>query len=221
MLNFDNIEALVSYMFEKLDDENHLVSTISNKEMAIEIMHELLNYNNVILNSCNIDDICDYEKEYLITLYDDTDSDNWYVNVEKSYLKEKNRYIGIDGYVLFHGAVNSRVMIDMQNNELMPLDKYDLFVIAESDEAEPKEHSYIVNGESVDKETFDEYVSKFAPNQVDKKDNTSNKEDYSICVKCNLDAYEVSEIIRDMEHRMMHVNDMFHEMDCFRRLFNW
>lgn len=44
---------------------------------------------------------------------------------------------------------------------------------------------------------------------------------YSITVRCNLDANEAMEIIKDMENRMEHMNDMFREMDCFRRLLRW
>lgn len=75
MLNFEDIEHLVSHMFENLDNADNLVSVISNKSMVIEIMKELLEYENVILNSCDIDDDCDYDREYLISLNDDVDSD--------------------------------------------------------------------------------------------------------------------------------------------------
>ena len=84
-----------------------------------------------------------------------------------------------------------------------------------------EEHNYMVNGKSVDKKTFSEYVSKFAPDLVDKDEDTSDRCDYFISFNRNIDAHEASEIIRDMEHRIMHMNDMFREMDCFRRLFNW
>lgn len=92
----------------------------------------------------------------------------------------------------------------------------------EDDESET-EHTYTVNGKPVNKEEFDKYVSKFAPDLVDdkEKDETSDNEGYSISVKCNLDVDEALGIIADMEHRMMHMNDMFREMDCFRWLFNW
>ncbi|MCM1124178.1 MAG: hypothetical protein NC416_16475 [Eubacterium sp.] len=56
---------------------------------------------------------------------------------------------------------------------------------------------------------------------VDKKENTSDRDGYSVSVKCNLDADDALKIIKDMENRMTHMNDMFREMDCFRRLFHW
>lgn len=93
----------------------------------------------------------------------------------------------------------------------------------DEDEESETEHTYTVNGKQVDKKTFDEYVSKFAPDLVnnEEKDETSNDEGYSISVKCNLDADEALGIIADMERRITRMNDMFLEMDNFRRLFNW
>ena len=64
MLNFENIEDLVSHMFGSLNNEDNFVSVIANKQMVIDIMLELLNYKNVILESCDID----YEEEYDLSL---------------------------------------------------------------------------------------------------------------------------------------------------------
>ena len=49
----------------------------------------------------------------------------------------------------------------------------------------------------------------------------SDDNGYSITVRCNLDADEAMEMIKDMENRMERMNDMFREMDYFRRLFRW
>lgn len=92
---------------------------------------------------------------------------------------------------------------------------------SDNDVEDETEHSYMVNGKSVDKETFNEYVSQFAPNLVDNEANELENGDYTISVKYNLDVDEALEIIADMERRMTRMNDIFHEMDCFRRLFNW
>lgn len=219
MLNFDTIEDLVSHMFEYSDNEDNLVSVVADKEMSVEIMKELLNYENVILNRCNIDFDEEYDREYIVSLLDDVDSDNWYVNVEKSYIPDNDKYVSTDGYVLFHEDVNSKAMVDMQNNETIPLGDHDWFVVGET--ADETEHIYMVNGKPVNKETFNEYASKFISESADEEDDTSENGNYSICSKRNLGAYEASEIIKDMERRMMHMDDMMHEMNCFRRLLNW
>lgn len=49
----------------------------------------------------------------------------------------------------------------------------------------------------------------------------SDDDRYSIKIKCDLDANEAMEMIKDMENRMERMNDMFREMDYFRRLLRW
>lgn len=55
----------------------------------------------------------------------------------------------------------------------------------------------------------------------DKTDISCDKDGLKVTVKCDLDADEALEIIRDMESRMVHINKMFTEMDNFRKLFRW
>lgn len=182
MLNFENIEDLVSHMFANLDNENNLASIITNKSMTTDIMVELLNYKNVILNSCDIDYEEKYDREYIVSLFDDVESDNWYVNVEKSYLPEKEKYVATEGYVLFHEDVNSKAMVDMQNNEYMSLGEHDWFTIG-------KEKLENINEDNNDVET-----------NLDVTDPEDELDDsgYSITVKVSLDTGEAEKIIRDM-----------------------
>lgn len=49
----------------------------------------------------------------------------------------------------------------------------------------------------------------------------SDDDGYSITVRCNLDADEAMKVIKDMENRMKRMNDMFREMDEWRKLFRW
>lgn len=49
----------------------------------------------------------------------------------------------------------------------------------------------------------------------------SDDDVYTITVRCNLDADEAMKMIKDMENRMERMNDMFREMDNFRRLLRW
>lgn len=49
----------------------------------------------------------------------------------------------------------------------------------------------------------------------------SDDDGYTITVKCNLDADEAMKMIKDMENRMEHMNDMFREMDYFKRLLRF
>lgn len=132
MLNFKNIEDLVLHMFDKTDNEDGSVSVIADKDLALSVMNELLDYDNTILKYANVDDY-EYDREYIVTLHDDVDSDSWDVAIEPIYNYEKEMYFGTDGYVLFHEDVNSKAMIDMQNNENIELSGYDWFTIGEDD----------------------------------------------------------------------------------------
>ncbi len=226
MLNFEDVEELVVHMFERLDGDE-LVSVVAGKDLAVAIMKELLDYNYVILNFANVDTY-DYDKEYLVSLHYDTDTDYCHVSIEQIYDYEKEMYSGTDGYVLFHEDVSSKALVDMKKNENIELSGFDWFVIGENeetddmDEAETEESScYTVNGKSVTKDEYKNFVSKFAPDKVIESDNKSDNGDYFISVKCNLDASEALEIIDDIERRMARINDMFREMDNFKWLFNW
>lgn len=132
MQNFRDIEDLVAYMFEKLDGDDP-ISVIINKDLAISIMKVLLEYDNVVLDICDIDSF-EYDREYLVSLYDEVNTDYWHVSVEQIYDYEKEMYFGTDGYVLFHENVNSKALIDMQNNEFIELSGYDWFTIGEDEE---------------------------------------------------------------------------------------
>lgn len=182
MLNFENVEDLVSHMFANLDNEDNLVSVIANKQMIIDIMVELLNYKNVIFESCELDYDEEYDREYIVSLFDDVESDNWHINVEKCYLPEKQKYVATDGYVLFHEDVNSKAMVDMQNNEYIPLGEHDWFAIGEE------------KSENTDEGGLDEEVSLDNADPEDK----SKDSGYSFTVKVGLDTDEAEKIIRDM-----------------------
>ena len=55
----------------------------------------------------------------------------------------------------------------------------------------------------------------------DKDFESNDKNAYTISIKCNLDTDEAERIIADMEKRVEHMNNMFAEMDMFRRMFRW
>lgn len=192
MINFKNIEELVPFMFEKTDNDENLASVIANKEIAIDVMKELLNYENVILDCCEIDYDEDYNREYTVLLLDDTDSDKWYVSVEKCYNETEQRYFSTGGYVLFHEDTNSKAIIDMKSNDFMPLEEYDCFAIGEeTDENTPDDSSYFVNGTPVSKDEFNSFVKKI----IDNDDNSLSRKDEDIaCLRKTLE-YEMTDIM--------------------------
>lgn len=194
MLNFENIEDLVSHMFDNLDNEDNLVSVIANKKMVTDIMVELLNYKNVILESCELDYDEEYDREYIVSLFDDVESDNWHVNVEKCYLSQEDKYVSTDGYILFHEDVNSKAMVDMQNNEYMSLGEHDWFTIGEE------------KLENINEDNNDVETNLDGTDPEDELDDSG----YSITVKVGLDTDEAEKIIRDMRKNFQReLSDMF------------
>lgn len=70
--DFEDIEELVAHMFEKLDGDEP-VSVVADKDLAVNIMSELLTYDNVILNFAKVDtydyDINSYTFSHIIFLH--------------------------------------------------------------------------------------------------------------------------------------------------------
>lgn len=203
--------------FDTLDKENFDdVSVIARPKETKEVFRELvcLGYD-----LCNITyeriDWDGYEDEYILSL---SPEGIW---IEK--FKRENGYIEDESSATY--------IMDNCSSAVIPYCKsknlYEVSV-GDSDDSDDSEYdesvieyTYTVNGKSVDKKTFDKYVSKFAPDLVDDENSESENGDYTISVKCDLDADEALEIIADMGRRITHINDMFREMDNFRRLFNW
>lgn len=212
-LQFEDYEKFacdISDTFNNLDDEYCDVSIIAKYNEAKEIIKELfcIGYD-VASIELHKEEFGEYWDEYLINLNFDG------IWCEK--FKKDNGYFTDESTVTY--------IMDNCSSNVIPYCKsksvYEVSV-GDFDDGESKEEQpYMINFEPVDKETFDKYASKFAPNLVDTKDDTPCNDNYSITVKCNLDAHEALEIMKDMEYRMMRMNDMFREMNCFRQMFNW
>lgn len=185
MLRYDNVEQLVSDMFHTLEADDDMVSVVADKDLTVEIMQELFTYENIVLEYCDITVKEDYDREYFCSLSYDYDTEGYYFCIEPAYNDEKGKYLGTNGYILFHEDVNSKALTDMQNNEMSFLTGHDWFVIGEDDSFESgdgdvtdketdvaaKENAsvkpnttnkavYRVNGKEVDKETYDKAFDK-------------------------------------------------------------
>lgn len=224
-LEFKNYEEFVCNIadkFDSLEDEFGDVSIIAKYEEAKEIIRELLCLGyDVASIDIHREDFEEYYDEYIISLnFDGVWCEKF--KCEAGYFNDKANIT----YVMDN--CSSVIFKHIDSEEV-----YEVFVDAdeesdediddcEEDSESEKEQTYMINGRYVDKETFNNYVSKFAPDLVkDNKEDYSGNGNYSISVKCNLDTDEVLRFITDMEHKMIHMNDLFREMDNFRRLFNW
>lgn len=212
-LHFEDYEELardIADTFDSLDDECGEVSVIAKYDEAKEIIRELLCIGyNIASVDLHKEEFENYFDEYIISLNFDG------VWCEK--FKRKNGY--------FTDESNATYIMDNCSSAVIPYCKsknvYEVSVDNQEDENSETAHEYTVNGKNVDKKAFDEYVCKFAPDKTNKEDISEN-DGYSISLKCELDTDEVLEIIKYMEWRMDHMNDIFREIDCFRRLlFNW
>lgn len=96
----------------------------------------------------------------------------------------------------------------MQNNENVTMSRHDWFVIGEDDSFETDD----------DEENNQEEPEDAEYSQDPGKD--SNAE-YTVTVKCNVDPGDVMGLVRDVERSVLHMYEMFDEMNMFRRLFGW
>lgn len=226
-LEYENYEELacdISDTFDNIEDKFGDVSIIAKYEEAKEIIKELICIGyDVVSIDIHREGFEEYYNEYIISL-----------NVDGVWCEKFKRETGY-----FNDKANVTYVMDNCSSVIFKhIDSeeiYEVFVDAnketddediddyEEDSEYQEEHTYMVNGKYVDRETFNNYVSKFDPDLVKKnnKEDSSNNGNYSISVKCNLGGDEVLELITDMERRIMHMNDMFREMDNFRRLFRW
>lgn len=221
-LEFEDYEEFacdIADKFDSLEDEFGDVSIIAKYDDAKEIIRELLCLGyNVASVELHREEFENYYDEYIVSL-----------NFDGVWCEKFKRDTGY-----FNNESNVTYIMDNCSSAVIPYCKsnnlYEVSIEdidhSENDEDEfETEHTYTVNGKSVDKKTFNAYVSTFAPELVQSDDNEedeiSDNDNYSISVKCNLDADEALELITDIERRIMHMNDMFREMDNFRRLFNW
>lgn len=133
MLNFMDMESLASFLLEEADVDKP-TSIVASKELVIEVMQELLTYDSVILDVCEINAF-DYNREYLLSLSYKEETDCWHIGIEQIYDYEKKKYFSTDGYVLFHEFVNSKALIDMQSNQYTCME-HDWFTLGEDDEEE-------------------------------------------------------------------------------------
>lgn len=200
MLNFENYECIADYMKNYIDDVNDSISVVTNKDMTVEIMYELLRWKDVNLSKCNIEHESHYDKEYMITLYyDPDDNKKIYVDVEEAYSDDLGRYIVGSDSVLFYEDVNSKALIDMENNPFFENVFHDWFTIGE-------EESDNTDKDDIDKDDTDEETDLDDDVHEDELDDS----DYSVTIKVGLDPEEAEEMIRDMNRNLnRHVSDMF------------
>lgn len=208
--NYEEFACEIVDTFDSLDDEFGDVSIIAKYEEAKEIIRELLCLGyDVASIDIHREEFEEYYDEYRIALNQDG------VWCEK--FKRENGYFDDDASITYvMDNCSSVVFKYIESEEIYEVcvGEDDLDEDPDNDVEDEKEHSYMVNGKSVDKETFNEYVSQFAPDLVDDEntedENESIDSGYSVTVKVGLDTNEVEKIIRDMRKNFQReLSDMF------------
>lgn len=210
-LEFENYEEFaceIADTFGSLEDAFGDISIIAKYGEAKEIIKELLCIGyNVASIELHREKFENYYDEYIIGLNHDG------VWCEK--FKRSTGYFSDESNVIYiMDNCSSTVISYCKSKNIYEVsigDIDDSETDGKESEAEA-EHSYIVNGKSVNKETFDDYVSKFAPNLVDEdtEENKPTDSGYSVTVKIGLDTDEAESMIRDMRKNFQReFSDMF------------
>lgn len=199
---FDCICELANVMDDYVIDnastgEYPIVSAYANYEVAKALVEALIMLENPIGAILELEDyeMSHYDREYVVYLSEDG------VTCEKTY--HKDGYYNGGGDISFvHEDCNSKLLSHIDSQTICE------FGIGSD-------------------EDYDEECNCDECQCACKEDNNaectvkSDDDGYTITVRCNLDADEAMEMIKDMENRMERMNDMFREFDYFRRLLRF
>lgn len=194
-------EIMDDYIWDNsFEDEYPVVSAYVKCEEAKLLVERLIEFGNPIGAILELEDyeMSHYDKEYVVYLSEDG------VTCEKTY--HKDGYYNGGGDISFvHEDCSSKLLSHIDSKVIYE------FAVGECDDDYEDECDCEECCECTCKETGDKV-------ECDVK---SDDDGYSITVRCNLDADEAMKVIEDMENRMERMNDMFREMDNFRRLLRW
>lgn len=201
---FENVEGVVDKLLEAWDklEENddtdfYTLSVVSHYNIMKDIINYLVKNTSFVLCNLELEEPTyrDYEDEYILTV--DSDGEIW---CQKA--KVDGRYIHIEDNITFvHSDVNSK------------------FVVINKDEC-MVEFSFASEEETICPSGCDCTACEDCPSKPEVT-TTVDDNGYTVTIKCNLDAEDALKVIENMEKRMERVNDIFKEMNEFRKLFGW
>ena len=193
-------EFMDDYIASNISEyEYPTISAYANYDEIKILAETLIRFGNPIGSIFELEDyeMCDSNKEYVLYLTEDG------VAVEKIH-HEDGYYNGGGDISFVHEDCNSKLLSHIDSRFIY-------------------EFSFGECGEDDEECDCDECCECCDCNKEDNTECTVKSDDdgYSITVRCNLDADEAMKAIKDMENRMERMNDMFREMDNFRRLLRW
>ncbi len=204
--DYEDFACDISDTFDNIEDECGDISIIAKYDEAKEIIKELLCIGyNVASIELHRERFENYYDEYIIGL---NHEGVWCEKFKRStgYFSDESNVI----YIMDN--CSSTVISYCKSKNIYEVSIGDIDDCENNSKELETDHTYMVNGKSVDKETFDDYVSKFAPNSVDEdtEENEPTDSEYNITVKIDLDTDEAERIIRDMRKNFQReVSGMF------------
>ena len=183
------------------EDEYPVVSAYVKCEEAKLLVERLIEFGNPIGAILELEDyeMSHYDKEYVVYLSEDG------VTCEKTYHKD-DYYNGGGDISFVHEDCSSKLLNHIDSKVVYE------FAVGECDECYDEDY------EDCDYDCDCDCDEEICNENIDVKSDDSG---YSVTVKCNIDADEAMKIIEDMENRMERMNDMFREMDSFRKLLRF
>lgn len=196
-LNFEYIEEFVDYVIDEAEnDEDNFVTVIAKFDEAKEILKDVMTYDDVNFESLQIespimDNYCD---EFVLSFW----MNDGVLEIGCEKLKnEEGDYANPCGDVVF--------LFDDCSSKIIPLCEGSmLYFVSIEDECD-----------------CDEDCDCECLCDCHKEDKENSSDNFSIKVKCNLDADEALEIIDKMEKRITEINKIFNEMNNMRNLLRF
>lgn len=227
---FEDVEGFVDKFLEEY--ENHEndkdfdgVSIVAHYEH----IRDILNY--LVKNTCfEVYDVelKTYESDFYrdeYTLVVDEDKKIWCqkVKFDKDYLHLEEKVIFV------HSDVNSQFVIKNEGENMIEFDfateeetecKCDECCDCGGCEGKCKMCNKQCSENAVCPSDCDFTACEDCPHKPEVTATVGNN-GYEIKIKCNLDAEDALRVIENMEKRMERVNDIFKEMNEFRKIFRW
>lgn len=200
---FEDVEGFVDKFleewdkFEDDDDDFYTISVVSHYNIMKDIINYLVQNTGFILCNLELEEPTyrDYDDEYILTV--DSDGEIW---CQKA--KVDGRYIHVEDNLTFvHSDVNSKFVLTNKNENMV-------------------EFGFGSEEETVCTSDCDCMACEDCPHKPE-MDVTVGDNGYEIKIKCNLDAEDALKVIENIEARMERVNDIFREMNEWRKLLRF
>lgn len=208
--NFEELACAISDKYDEINEEDYSsVDVIAKYDEMKEILTNLICIGHPIVFITGLESPNDdgYDKEFVLSI------NNKGLWVEPMY-REQSQY-NEAGYITLKSTVV--YVLDNCNSKVIPRIKsriaYEVEVADDIEDCECKNHYDCCD--CYECEYLDEcceYLDELREQNIDNEEETDtscDKDGLKVTVKCDLDADEALAIIRDMESRIVHINEMF------------